>query len=68
MRLPCVGARGLGFDILRGFCQAGAAAVGILDVLEDLGDAAVKILKEEFGIPALFYKVVRLGLAGNING
>jgi len=51
------GARGLGFDILRGFCQAGAAAVGILDVLEDLGDAAVKILKEEFGIPALFYKV-----------
>ncbi|KAG9014911.1 hypothetical protein FRB90_005151 [Tulasnella sp. 427] len=52
-----MGARGLGYEMIRGFCQAGARAVGILDVMEDLGQESVKSLQDEFGIQASFYSV-----------
>jgi len=42
----------------RAFCEAGAAGVGILDVLEEFGQTAVNELKEDFGVKASFYKVV----------
>ncbi|KIO25059.1 hypothetical protein M407DRAFT_94541 [Tulasnella calospora MUT 4182] len=51
------GARGLGYEMIRGFCQAGATAIGILDVLEDLGAESIGSLKSEFGVQASFYKV-----------
>jgi sorbose reductase len=39
-------------------CQAGVKAIAILDVLEEVGNAAVKELHEVYGVPAArFYKV-----------
>lgn len=52
------GARGLGYNMLQGFCDAGAAGAAIIDVLQEDGDAAVKALKSDFGVRASFYKVV----------
>jgi sorbose reductase len=54
------GARGLGYEMTRAFCEAGAAGVGILDVLQEHGETAVKELNEDFGVSASFYKVVSL--------
>ncbi|KAG9048897.1 hypothetical protein FS837_011711 [Tulasnella sp. UAMH 9824] len=43
--------------MIRGFCQAGATAVGILDVLVDVAEESISSLKNEFGIQASFYNV-----------
>ncbi|KAF8322609.1 NAD(P)-binding protein [Clavulina sp. PMI_390] len=51
------GARGLGFEMLRGFCEAGAAGIAILDVLQEHGEEAIKEINTDFGIPASFYRV-----------
>jgi len=51
------GARGLGYQMLRGLCEAGAAGVAIIDVLEEFGNEAVKEINKDFGVPASFYKV-----------
>ncbi|KAG8961852.1 hypothetical protein FRC05_005684 [Tulasnella sp. 425] len=53
----CICARGLGYEMIRGFCQAGAKAVGILDVLVDVAEESINSLKNEFGVQASFYKV-----------
>ncbi|KAG8940139.1 hypothetical protein FRC04_005623 [Tulasnella sp. 424] len=55
--LASTGARGLGYEMIRGFCQAGAKAVGILDVLVDVAEESINSLKNEFGVQASFYKV-----------
>jgi len=51
------GARGLGYEMLRGFCQAGATGVAIIDVLQEFADAAIDKLTKEFGVTAIFQKV-----------
>ncbi|KAG8906393.1 hypothetical protein FRB99_006988 [Tulasnella sp. 403] len=51
------GARGLGCEILRAFCQAGASALGILDILQDEGDATIKQLAADYSVKASFYRV-----------
>jgi len=51
------GARGPGFEMLRAFCEAGAAGAAILDVLQEHGEEAIKELNADFGIPASFYRV-----------
>jgi len=51
------GARGLGFSMAEGFCQAGLKGIAILDVLAEHGDKAVQDLFKQYGVPAQFYKV-----------
>lgn len=51
------GARGLGYEMARGLCEAGLAGIAIVDVLEEFGDSAVKQLHTDFGLTAKFYKV-----------
>ncbi|KAF9507148.1 hypothetical protein BS47DRAFT_1488988 [Hydnum rufescens UP504] len=51
------GARGLGYEMLRAFCEAGAAGAAIIDVLQEYGEEAIKEIHAEFGIPASFYRV-----------
>lgn len=51
------GARGLGFNMAEGFCQAGLKGIAILDVLTEHGDSAVRELFKKYHVPAQFYKV-----------
>jgi len=51
------GARGLGYEILRAFCEAGCAGIAIIDVLQEHGEEAIKEIHADFGIPASFYRV-----------
>ncbi|KAG8930935.1 hypothetical protein FRC02_003453 [Tulasnella sp. 418] len=50
------GARGLGYEMLTAFCEAGAEGAAIIDILQD-GDSAVKELNDAFNIPVSFYRV-----------
>ncbi|CUS11541.1 unnamed protein product, partial [Tuber aestivum] len=51
------GARGLGYNMVEGFLQAGARGVAILDILETEGDAAAGALCKHYNTLVLFYKV-----------
>ncbi|KAA1080692.1 hypothetical protein PGT21_017322 [Puccinia graminis f. sp. tritici] len=51
------GARGLGYEMARGLCEAGLAGIAILDILQEFGESAIKELHADFGITASFYRV-----------
>lgn len=51
------GARGLGWNMSQALAEAGAKAIALLDVKQDLGDAAAAELHSTTGIPVQFYKV-----------
>lgn len=51
------GARGLGNNIARGFAEVGAKAIALMDVQQELGDAAAAELSEACQVPVSFYKV-----------
>jgi len=52
------GARGLGYEMLRGYCQAGIAAAGILDIIQENGEVAVKQLNKDYPeVKVVFHKV-----------
>ncbi|KAI9827892.1 MAG: hypothetical protein M1826_006198 [Phylliscum demangeonii] len=51
------GARGLGFNIARGLAEVGAKSIAILDVNQELGDAAAAELYQSCHVPVSFYKV-----------
>ncbi|KAI1437121.1 short chain dehydrogenase [Xylaria sp. CBS 124048] len=60
------GARGLGNHMARGCAEAGAKAIVLFDVNQELGDAAAAELHQKTGLPVSFYKVdVRDGAAIN---
>jgi len=51
------GARGLGWNVSQALAEAGAKAVALLDVKQDLGDQAAAELHQTTGIPVQFYKI-----------
>ncbi|KAI9847493.1 MAG: hypothetical protein M1837_002394 [Sclerophora amabilis] len=51
------GARGLGFNMAQALAEAGAKAIVILDVMQDVGDIAAEELNDRCGIPVQFSKV-----------
>ena len=53
----CSGARGLGFNISQALSEAGAEAIALLDVKQDLGDEAAAELHSTTDIPVQFYQV-----------
>lgn len=50
------GARGLGWNIAQALAEAGAAAIALLDVKEDLGKTAAAELSAHSKVPVRFYK------------
>jgi len=50
------GARGLGLSMLTAFCQAGAEAAAIIDILDE-GTGSAKQLSTDYKIPTVFHKV-----------
>ena len=56
-RPSCRGARGLGWNMSQALAEAGAKAIALLDLKQDLGDAAAAELHTTTGIPVQFYKV-----------
>lgn len=51
------GARGLGWNMAQALAEAGASAIALLDVKQDLGDKSAAELHSTAGIPVHFYKV-----------
>ncbi|KAF6240028.1 hypothetical protein HO173_001638 [Letharia columbiana] len=51
------GARGLGWNMSQALAEAGAQAIALIDVKQDLGDAAAAELHSTAGIPVRFYRV-----------
>ena len=51
------GARGLGWNMSQALAEAGAKAIALLDMRQELGDAAAAELHATTGIPVQFYKV-----------
>ena len=51
------GARGLGWNMSQALAEAGAKAIALLDVKQELGDAAAAELHSTTGIPVQFYNV-----------
>ena len=51
------GARGLGWNMSQALAEAGAKAVALLDVKQELGDRSAAELHQTTGIPVQFYKV-----------
>ena len=51
------GARGLGWNMAQALAEAGAEAIALLDVKQELGDAAAAELHSTTGIPVQYYKV-----------
>lgn len=51
------GARGLGWNMSQALAEAGAKAIALLDVKQELGDAAAAELHSTTGIPVRFYNV-----------
>lgn len=51
------GARGLGWNMSQALAEAGAQAIALMDVKQDLGDAAAAELRSTAGIPVRFYRV-----------
>ena len=50
-------ARGLGYSMAQALCEVGVKGLAIIDVQQDLGDAAAAELHEATGVPVKFYKV-----------
>ncbi|KAI4244955.1 MAG: hypothetical protein LQ352_006677 [Teloschistes flavicans] len=50
------GARGLGWNMAQALAEAGAEAIAILDVKEELGETAASELQSSAKIPVKFYK------------
>ncbi|KAI9772372.1 MAG: hypothetical protein M1835_006276 [Candelina submexicana] len=50
-------ARGLGYSMAQALCEVGVKGIAIIDVQQDLGDAAAAELHEATGVPVKFYKV-----------
>ena len=51
------GARGLGWNMSQALAEAGAKAIALLDVKQELGDRSAAELHRTTGIPVQFYKV-----------
>ena len=51
------GARGLGWNMSQALAEAGAKAIALLDVKQELGDSSAAELHRTTGIPVQFYKV-----------
>ncbi|KAI9787436.1 MAG: hypothetical protein M1816_007484 [Peltula sp. TS41687] len=51
------GARGLGFNIAQGLAEVGAKGIVLMDINQELGDAAAAELHEKCQVPVTFYKV-----------
>ena len=51
------GARSLGWNMSQALAEAGAKAIALLDVKDDLGDPAAAELHQSTGIPVQFYKI-----------
>ncbi|KAI9673013.1 MAG: hypothetical protein M1817_003177 [Caeruleum heppii] len=51
------GARGLGYNMAQALAEVGVKAIAILDVRQDLGDAAAAQLHEQCGIPVSAFAV-----------
>ena len=51
------GARGLGWNMSQALAEAGAKAIALLDVKQDLGDRSAAELHRTTGIPVQFYRV-----------
>lgn len=51
------GAQGLGWNMSQALAEAGAKAIALLDVKQELGDQTAAELHETTGIPIQFYKV-----------
>ena len=54
---PWRGARGLGWNMSQAMAEAGAKAIALLDVKQELGDRSAAELHRTTGIPVQFYKV-----------
>ncbi|KAI9499174.1 hypothetical protein BDB00DRAFT_783264 [Zychaea mexicana] len=55
------GVRGIGAGIVRGFAQAGASKIAMIDLRDELGAEAAKTLSEEF--PSTTFKYYRLDIS-----
>ena len=51
------GARGLGYSVSQALSEAGAKAIALLNIKQELGDQAAAELHEATGTPVQFYKV-----------
>ena len=51
------GARGLGWNIAQALAEAGASAIAIFDVKQELGDESAAELHSTTGLPVTFYRV-----------
>ena len=51
------GARGLGWNMSQALAEAGAKAIALLDVKQELGDRSAAELHRTTGIPVQFYRV-----------
>ena len=51
------GARGLGWNMSQALAEAGAQAIALLDVKQELGDRSAAELHRTTGIPVQFYRV-----------
>lgn len=50
-------ARGLGWNMAQALAEVGVKAIVLIDVQQEIGDAAAAELHESTGIPVQFYKV-----------
>ncbi|MCJ1387592.1 hypothetical protein MMC18_000435 [Xylographa bjoerkii] len=50
-------ARGLGWNMAQALAEVGIKAIALIDVQQEIGDAAASELHESTGIPVQFYKV-----------
>ncbi|CAO1597106.1 hypothetical protein XANCAGTX0491_000933 [Xanthoria calcicola] len=50
------GARGLGWNMAQALAEAGAAAIALLDIKQDLGEEAASRLSSDAQIPVKFYR------------
>ncbi|KZF21077.1 NAD(P)-binding protein [Xylona heveae TC161] len=51
------GGRGLGYNMAQALSEVGVKAIAILDIQQEVGDAAAAELHEHTGVPVRFYKV-----------
>lgn len=54
--LPSSGARGLGWNMAQALAEAGAEAIALIDLKEELGRTAAAQLSSHARIPVKFYK------------
>lgn len=53
--LATSGARSLGWNMAQAYAEAGAKAIALLDVKQELGESAAAELHDTTGIPVQFY-------------